>query len=570
MRFAIVSSIPGTKLQGSLEELEKKGHLQFAVANVEQYAHQVCLETFGLKRARRPSFFFSLTSSLQRPILREALSRSIASLEVENQELSILLLNAAYHDPRRRVSHAPYDSIWFRELLLDAGHEITTVCTIQDDIYEVQQELIEKKILVRSNADCQDFQKDYEELLFLLSWRSHEFSAAKNIASHLDIGHFLLHKKSLIKTLVGVLTKERQSVYLSHPISQSRRHWVGIPDPEKCPNPNAETGDKFSEEVEDVAFALSEHFNVVEPTCIDELRLHDIVTSGGSWGDYVGHEDFGSVMFPRLSKRWPKIHPERLSADQVQYAGGEFRLSPRAGVVLNAPKHTLEVLIGYQQALREQIRVQITARDYQLTEQCDAVLVYRPHASDCEPGLSGGVGDEIQAKLDQRTFSNSKKPKIFALHPISDERRRRNLAILNAATNVATSGQEALPVGVKDLCGIFFQRGSTEEFAAVLTEYVKTLSYEFELEAVENFIEKAIRDLRIMFKSKPDPSSMHGLAWIDEQAAQQTFVEQLLNGEIFSPTLYHYSRGADPIVKLLDSREVSSDLITQIKESLIG
>ena len=165
---------------------------------------------------------------------------------------------------------------------------------------------------------------------------------------------------------------------------------------------------------------------LIEPTCIDELRI-----------DYgklkqLREGDLRDKILPPLSQRWPIGRGERSERYLSYEVDGLFSVDSDRFADLEFQEE--KALYTLQDALKElggEIRRQIRVRDHVLAEQSDIILAYRPFSLPDSPEATGGVQEEISTVIRKKAFEASfSSPGVILIHPEEDEKqRRRNLLI---------------------------------------------------------------------------------------------------------------------------------------------
>ncbi|MCH8987632.1 MAG: hypothetical protein IIA92_02370 [Chloroflexi bacterium] len=288
------------------------------------------------------------------------------------------------------------------------------VFTLVDDIYDVKARLSRRHGLFSYNVDePDDYHTAVLRLLRILDWRNTENVLASKVAEITESPHFVLAVKHPIVVFHNLFVgTDKKLVYVAHPISEIRRLNRGTEEQKIL-------AEQVVERVQDLCVRLSEHFIVIEPTAIDELRF-----------DFTVDFEDQSIYLPQLGWRWP------LPSDEASDLLFEAPQEPDDAFGPSWAQFAQEIAdIGIEnldqtqnekirqawpslKALQEQILEQITARDYSLVTQASGLAVYRPAFRGNE---SGGVQREIthhrilqQAGLD--------RAKVVILHPEADER----------------------------------------------------------------------------------------------------------------------------------------------------
>lgn len=560
-------------IEESIRGLNPEGGVEFF--NVEPRARQIAEADFGgafPSLAHRTSFLYRLPESIVGSIAERAIHEGMDRVASAKTRYGVLFVHSAFISPVRWTPYQPYIHADLRQVASEHGIDLKGILSIHDDIYDNHHNLLESKFFVRP-SDSLSIDDSFRELQFVLRWRLHELTAAKALAQRNAIRHFLLHKKGLSANVFRIGFNDEPPVYLSHPISQSRRHWTGEKSDE-CPNPDPKQGDRFASEVGDVVRRLEEHFAVIEPAAIDELRLaKKLMADEEKLRNVLNESPLTERLFPILTKRWPLSQPgKRIARETVNETDAVGLRIVDKGVL---PEDTsyfgedtdLAIVGGRTQQLFEEVRMHITIRDYQLTDQSEAVLVYRPHSAEGSPSLSGGVGDEIEAKLQSRALFEYRGPSVFVMHPWLDEVNRRKLVFESALSDRAPAAAQS---GYSEICQKFCANAPPVEFRELVLEVILESGYHPDRQAVAREIGSLIAKFNLRFKAVPDPSAMGEMSFLSEEEAQDSFINCFLEGELLSPLIYRKALEEKPVVRLFDANTVSSEIIEEIKWRLYG
>ncbi len=570
-KLLIISTVPGTRhpeVEQALAPLFGQDSIRFF--NVERKARShaetyFCNQGVG-PRARRASFFYGLTEDVLDRFIEQAVKDGIA--ELAPFEYGVLFLHSAFISPVRRSSYQPYAHLPISEIASQLGTTLVGVVSLHDDVYDLHKNLIVSRYIVRPPDRLTPFDS-FRELSFLLRWRQLEMTAAASVARVNRVPHHLLHKKGFAANVKRMGFDGAPSIYLSHPISQSRRHWT-MARSSDCPFPDPEKGTDFANEVEDAARRLAGSFAVVEPAAIDELRINRSLLEVDSIQSLLESLSRNERLLPPLTKRWPLSSPGRICVGALDECDDQgFRQVPAgvlpAGSVRTHDRNDLGSLVTRSDMLVEEIKDHITIRDYKLTDQSEVVLVFRPHSSDGSPMLSGGVGDEINAKIEKRKLDNDSRPCVFVVHPMLDEKRRRRL-VFGPATGETDSGP--MGSGYQEACNRYTQTAPSSEFREALLQLIENVTYLPDLDSVRSEMRGLIEKHELRFKALHDGSVMAGMAWTSAEDAQDQFVDYFVNGEMFNSLLFRYARADCPVVQLFDERAITSEIITVLEERL--
>ncbi len=386
---------------------------------------------------------------------QETMAMACTRARQETAELVFVAFHPVLFHQRTTGFVEPYQGADLRAAVPeDVGVE--RVVSIHDDIFDMYKKLLGPHLLfdpslTRESGEREPLQ-DFQDLMLLLDWRDRELSAAVAIAQGLGSRHFLFHAKGRTRSLWEAVCKNRPSVYLSHPISQPRRDILGISDPEKCTVPDKERGRDFVVHCVALANLLSEFVPLVEPTAIDEFRL-DLARLEG-----LRECDLQDRLLPPLTERWP-IPQDRLLCGQIDDAedNGLVRVASERFEGLAFSDAGLGPLAGASHLLAREIRRQINVRDHFLAEQAGLVVAFRPFSLPDSPAPTGGVEKEVDVLIRKTALGAATcVPGIIIIHPLADERRRRENEFRKAWTRLANkflvdpNGDEAK--GLRQAC----------------------------------------------------------------------------------------------------------------------
>jgi hypothetical protein len=221
---------------------------------------------------------------------------------------------------------------------------------------------------------------------------------------------------------------------------------------------------------------LRKRYAVLEPTCIDELRID------GSLIDF-DHRKLGEFLLPHVSDRWGLNETERLVNDhRAEDSSSGMFSAPKetleGRMLLNPPKGQNDEMIKADIAcsinrLKEEINEQITARDFQLTIQSEAVIIYRPYQNKHVPRVSRGVEREYGAMKKLHDHYPLSKSKIILIHPKTDEIQRRKLIFDGYGSDEFGKTEGAL----EQLWSKYFEGPCTSELKFTLRSLLINASY---------------------------------------------------------------------------------------------
>jgi hypothetical protein len=456
MQLVLLSSITGQGIRSCLDNLAQASKGKALVARNTQRVLTVednllAAANPRLKAYRKePPGGFQYADVLLLPhseltdVCHEAFDKSLALMKEQrtDQVVGLLAIHPVLYHQLTSEFVMPYQTGRLRPTLQKHDFELRFLVSVHDDVYDTHRQLLSPSKLFtpsitrkyrldeqKNPYQAREPRRDVQEQLLLLDWRDRELSEAKSIAAGLAAKHFLFHQKGNRDDLWRIIGEGTKAVYFSHPISQPRRDLLGIADASKSKEPNPRRGHALQDACQLFAARLRRVAATIEPTAIDELRIHfqwlgcaEDGESGPTEADLSGH------VLPPLTHRWPLSDGPHL--------GGAPPKDLHQTPLLGAPDGAFERLrprkrrlIGLQSALKlleGEILRQINVRDHTLAEQCDLVVAYRPFCLPDSPEPSGGVRKEIEAVSRKIALGRLvTKPAIFVVHPYADEKERR-------------------------------------------------------------------------------------------------------------------------------------------------
>lgn len=507
---------------------------------------------------------YNLPSAL---LIERAMEAMVYTLEEardradKGADFALILFHPVFFHQITRTFLHPYQPHVIRDVADKLNLELWTVASIHDDVYDIyKRSLGVDGVFVPAARRWRDPFIDLEELRTILMWRDRELTASKFIATVCDVKHLLFHRKGRLDTFWRAAIEHRACFYLSHAISQVRRDWNDANGSRKCKHPQPERGDRLVEQIQTVADAIGEHVALFEPTCIDEFRL-DIDTLGT-----LRTSDLADKMLPPLTKRWPIGGARRLGGDVEPIApgGGYLEIDPNLFAHM-LPEGAAELPFEEQNAgeteaqyfaslrmtadaLRNEMKRQITVRDYALAEQADIIVAVRPYSNEDVAEISGGVGHELDSMTIRERIRPLPKPTIYVIHPDDDEAMRRK----NVVADVLPALWHEFCAGALD-----------EDFEAAVVDLVVNWSTDtFPAQEVQSLSKKH----EVPFRPTGKGSTMDGVAQSGVAFAQAAFLRALSATEIMSTPLIGSTFGDDPIVKFLPS-DVGEDVIKELRDA---
>lgn len=512
---------------------------------------------------------------LPEPCLVEAAAKAVRALAIEIEaartngvDVAVVFMHCVYANPETRTYSAPFDLSPLKDAL---GESAPAFITLQKDVYEVRQALW-GKYFVREARDWRNPVRDYEDLYEVLDWRGKELVAAKQAAITTGSRFFLMHANTPVEVFWRVAVKGEPTVYLSHSISEVRRNWTRSAD-EKTPYPEKSAGTSFSKEVNKFGAGLRRRFAVLEPTWVDELRLIPIPKEA------VALDSLKEHLLPALSQRWPLYDADRLEnspsmedEDQKMYRvppqtlAVNVRNDPTGVGATKQAKAGFESMMAdlvYAQAkLFKDINRQITVRDFQLTDQSEVVVVFRPYNNPHAPRVSRGVVQEYKAKQRMAEHCPEKRSKIILVHPKTDELQRRALVFDGFGTDEFGKEESALDP--------LWRLHMEDECPPVLrAEFRKTLMaapFPFSVEdrRIEQDIFTKIESSGQTPKIEGSSGGLAADANVKREAPMRKLAQELVKDVLLSDQVLEKAGVASSVVQIYDGNTVTADLISMI------
>ena len=292
------------------------------------------------------------------------------------------------------------------------------VITLIDDVYDIFLHLTREEAGVFSPSSSSEL-RPIEKLSILghiMDWRQAEIMAAQDFASRTHHAEFLPFSiKQPIRTFLDVI-ENRDTIYLSHPITEVRKQNIR----EKRPFKEIGVVQEINSIPRRVADLSKNKLTVLVPTAIDELRFDKKernVSGGGGTTYYSG----------TLSSRWPFIDDEENllyspPAEHKNYPEEEIqRIFNFTGE--NNEDFEAGYCSGLTEAMAQQINRQISSRDRLLVSGCNNILVYRPLYN--RKDFSSGTSNELiqwmnKAKSSSRNSAAGRKGYAAIIHTLSD------------------------------------------------------------------------------------------------------------------------------------------------------
>lgn len=496
----------------------------------------------------------------------EALRRTFAAVRAKADSgklgLALITLHSVFMHQRTRSFLQVYQSGALAHAAEVAHVEIRAIATLHDDIYDVYTNLLSKNEIVgMSKREGREPLRDISDLMLLLEWRDRQLTTDRFLCDALKVRHFLFHCKGRVKTFWDVSVKGKPCIYVSHAISQVRRDWAGKAVDGKCRTPKKERGDQLMKDIRVISDNLGRSFAIVEPTCIDELRIN--VSALGS----MSPEQLRNAVLPPLTRRWDIGDGIRLYRhDDGTDVGDGVRLVPIREDIFarfyskgdtTAEKGTLEAYREAVGLLIAEIVRQITVRDFALAEQADLIVVIRPYSNEEFPELSGGVDKEITT-MQIRALHGSLpyKHPIVVYHPDKDESTRRSNSFDIIYKTVSTEASLFSP--------------SNDELISELKNLMQDWSIKKDSQELERAIEEILRARHVSGKAK-NAGTMGAMDASADESLRLEVAKKLAESTIvFDQTLINTSGLPDPLVRIFNGDPYGTEFVLLLKSILKG
>lgn len=340
------------KVENVIEEIYKKD--KQITSNTKQTWKKFLREPYSLQESYWKKSFEKILTQIQ-------------DIEAKTPTANFFInLHAIHYHPRTQE----YLSILNLDLLKKLRPD--KIISLIDDIYDIRHRLaLDPNDIfydrIKNQNEAYKRLKIAMQLARVLDWRAKEIMMSRFIAKELDIKHFVLAIKHPWDTLFNLTFENKQSVYLSHPISEPRRLEIrGEYDEAK----------KIRNEITQISSKLCENFITFLPTTIDEFRIKKEKNSDGE------------IFYAVLNKRWEnEIYAE---SKEMLYSVSGFD-DTDALWQKHEPGFIDTEFNFILKSLNDTISDQVTSRDYMLVEQSDILVVYRPLYNG---NASGGVKEE--------------------------------------------------------------------------------------------------------------------------------------------------------------------------------
>lgn len=347
-----------------------------------------------------------------------AVAQCLRQMGDERKRLNILAGKAVYYGGQRKEFYSVVDRVSLENsdihasrvaLLVDDVYDMFSRLSVEGALFDLSKtrayledvaddlDIEARKLRVDCNSEC-CIQWKKNSLLMLLWWRYLAGVVAENTALNLGdkgVDFMVWGVKQRMDSFVKWLNGSKP-VYVSHPISEPRRH--------RLRDPNRKS---FEREINTIQKdMLTRQMVAVMPTAIDEYRF------GREPLEKKASKRLTLVQIPRwtgrLKKRWPLPagrkellwSPPRSTTDPdyqdlllPRYWNHETKdLKRKEGKPSTVVRQKIHDLV---EDLSEQVRFQISSRDHLIVSHAKGLVVYRPHWLG-RKDLSSGVQAELE------------------------------------------------------------------------------------------------------------------------------------------------------------------------------
>jgi len=311
--------------------------------------------------------------------------------------------------------------------------------------------------------------------------------------------------------------------------------------------------------IQEVANLVGKEVALFEPTCIDELRIDELQISN------LKINDLAEALLLPLTRRWPVGDMPRLGG-VIESSGDE---GGRVGIDPNLFQHCFQkddegqiqsqLSEAEETALFEitartfanEVKRQITVRDYTLAEQADVIVVVRPYSNEDIAEVSGGVEHELESMTIRDKMESLSKPAIFVLHPALDEKTRRK----NAFSSVS-----------EQLWKHFGFGPFPDQFRQDLENLLVGHNLESGADLVSEIIQLS-KNQKVKFSPHSKGSTMDGQSLHGVETSRGEFANKLVSSEILYPYLIVSSTKENAIVKIVVADNAGEEFIELLRRA---
>jgi hypothetical protein len=554
-KIVLVSSIPGVRIEKCLESV-----VNFLKIEEGLTAEAFSVEGSSLSRLlavargiypkesfKTPNFVLGLPLEKLTKVCIQAFENTIdeatntATDPKKNLDIIFIHFHPVIFHQITSEYALTYSSLALKRIFEGSLLRMNWIVSLHDDIYDTYRPLLQdKQLFHKGDPADRELKSDIADLMQVLSWRDRELSTSKSLAMSLGAKHLLIHAKGRAKSLVDIVHHGKPCVYFSHAISQPRKDINGQINIGKSETADVRRGEKLIESCQRFANALGRDIPLIEPTCIDEMRIMHYSQNA------LDGNDLSKCILPPLTKRWPigegwrikdhnKEEDERplLSAHELPYR------EMSADLDLSNFKEAFNLL-------NSEIHRQIKVRDYTLASQAKLVIAYRPFAHPDAPTPTGGVDKEISTASDKSKDPNTKNdmcvPAVLIVDLMTDEIRRRE--------------NEFKGFFEKNLKERLINSGSNPEsitrfkdgFRQLLSNFIPFV--ESENANLSDLLSKMVVEAGIQLPKSEGSLGIQQL--LSDDTALIAFIDEIINGTAIFISLFHKSeRESSSIVQHL-------------------
>lgn len=401
-----------------------------------------------VQKTKKPNWFklLNLPADKIRLYWAKAAGRALAEIKDSSESLFLISFHANYYSDDYRWRFCAVNFALLKQFNFEAFFvlidEIYEVLERRDDIRTIfgEAHLIENK-LDRVEVFVK---KTIEYLENYILWRQEEIAQTDLFAyscgsrdeftnEYRTIPSHVFSVKHPLATLRRLVENPNFSVYFSHPITDIRAD-PGFPN-----NVSLAEIDRISRELRD-------QLTLIEPTAIDELRIHNL-----RYQDY----------FPSLTPRWKQLgEPDAVVlpgdnrgtfCETIRNLGveDEFNAICNRNDLKGLEKELQERVSNAIHDFCENIKNDITWRDYHLVDQTRRLIVYRP-CFNGRPSL--GVQSEVEyyerVKL---TGTGQTNIQVVVYHPKEDDEMTQTKLANEVIDSLASQHDFAVSLGANQL-----------------------------------------------------------------------------------------------------------------------
>lgn len=411
----------------------KRGNLARLVGELTNDSEIFDIEAILKKKLDKENMHLVLSSFTREFVQmqwKDAVSEIINAIDKSDKNHFYLFSHAVYFASFRRDYYSGVDVNFLKTVLKSKGlPSISNIVVIVDDIIDTYNSLKGENELFGESTKAQflqSFKKNlgiennelgyrahmnwvHQCVTSLLNWRAQEILLAENFADQLNDSEsnckFILWglKQNFLTLLMYLTSKKKKIFYLSHAISQPRRHFID----------NGEWVELVSTVNKIQQKLLSNSICCILPTAIDEYRFEKV------------EQNYTS----KLNERWPVpddvgkllLDFKLIDKDVNQKTSFEIKNISYDGVSVKTSEinldHTNQQYVnGVLSSIEMNLVEQLAHRDHTLVWSTDGILVLEPMGEDLI--LHGGVRKELNFlreinKRAQKTAAHSKSNPIL-------------------------------------------------------------------------------------------------------------------------------------------------------------